>query len=165
MYFSCFWSNILTKSNKQTNKILNVTNSQVSTQWWNMRWHRFKQALTTYYCSWLKTNKTITISVKSVCVRVFRGSWWRWHHPKLNSGEQIMEGGEMCQNISMIYGSTGGRTQHFFSEWADLLSLLMTFYSRPFPLLSELSRAIHNPAESYLINHCSSPSSLHYRDN
>lgn len=31
----------------------------------------------------------------------------------------------------------------------------MTFYSRPFPLLSELPSAIHNSADSYLINHCS----------
>lgn len=66
-------------------------------------------------------------------------------------------GGEICQRISMIYDSAGGRTQDVFSERIDLLSLLMTFYSRPFPLLSELPSAIHNLADSYLINHCSYP--------
>lgn len=56
----------------------------------------------------------------------------------------------------MIYNSTGGRTQYIFTALTDLLSLLMTFYSRPFSLLSELPSAIHNSADSYLINHCSS---------
>lgn len=71
-------------------------------------------------------------------------------NPKLNTGEGVRMGGEMCQSISMMYDWTGGKTQYIFSEWIDLLSLLMTFYSRPFSLLCELPSAIHNSQISIL---------------
>lgn len=59
----------------------------------------------------------------------------------------------------MIYDSTGGGTRYIFRERIDLLSLLMTFYSRPFS--SIIGNAWHHPLpgrfQSFTVNHCSHP--------
>lgn len=85
------------------------------------------------------------------------GRWWTRYQPEINIKEPVEMRGKIRPSISMMYDLTSAGTQYIFPEWIDLLSLLMTFYSRPFPLLSELPGAIHNVARSYLINHCARP--------
>lgn len=71
--------------------------------------------------------------------------------------EQVGTGGEIFQSISMIYDWTGRGTQYIFPRMNRFVGSINDLLFRPFSPLSGMPSAIHNLADSHLMNHCSFP--------